>query len=443
MSSSTQTHHLLWQKEGIAVDTVVQQFLAGDDVVNDRHLFVYDIEASKAHTAGLQRIGILSADEYAKIDAELQVLAEDFCTGIFVLDERFEDCHSAIEARLQERLGESGKRIHTGRSRNDQVLVAQRLYLRASLQKAAALCLDNAAALLRRAAQYQHAPMPGYTHLQRAVPSSVGLWLAGIAEGFIEDAALLVSTSSWLNRSPLGTAAGYGVNLPLDRTGVADALGFAGLQQNPVAAQNSRGKIELMALSALGGALLDVRRIAWDLSLFTTAEYGFVSLPTALTTGSSIMPNKRNPDAVELLRAAYGTVQGAMVEVSSVLSLPSGYQRDLQATKGPVLRAVEHAVRALVVLLRVIEGMRFDEEAMRRAISPDMYATDWAVELAASGMPFRDAYRHVADDLGALTARDPESSLQARVSFGACAQLGLDALQVRLDEIRQSLSAPL
>jgi argininosuccinate lyase len=426
---------LIWEKDGIAVDDRIQRFLAGDDVVVDRALFLCDVRASKAHAAGLARIGVLTAAEAQAIDAGLDDLAAAFARGEFVLDERFEDGHSAIEAYLTERLGDAGKKVHTGRSRNDQVLVALRLFVKEALARVHAEVKDAAAALLDRAEAEAATPMPGYTHLQRAVPSSVGLWLAGFAEALIDDASYVASTSRWIDACPLGTAAGYGVNLPLDRQGVSDALGFGRLLVNPVYAQNSRGKLELGALMALLQPLLDVRRFAWDLSLYTTAEFAFVKLPAAYTTGSSIMPNKKNPDVVELLRAATAPVLGAMAEVESVISLPSGYHRDLQATKGPVLRALAHGIEALSLVPALVRRMDFDRARMAAAITPDLYATDAAVELAVAGLPFRDAYRKVADGLNELAARKPEGSLAARVSPGATGKPMLDVLRARLAEV--------
>jgi argininosuccinate lyase len=422
----------IWDKDGAAVDARIQRFLAGDDVVLDRALFLHDVRASRAHVHGLGRIGVLGADEAVALDAALDDLAAAFGRGEFVLDDRFEDGHSAIEAYLTERLGDAGKKVHTGRSRNDQVLVALRLLVRDALDRIHAEIKDAAAAFLDRAAADALTPMPGYTHLQRAVPSSVGLWLAGFAEALIDDAAFVSAARHLLDACPLGTAAGYGVNLPLDRQGVSDELGFGRVLLNPVYAQNSRGKLELGALMALLQPLLDVRRFAWDLSLYTTAEYAFVKLPAQYVTGSSIMPNKKNPDVVELLRAAAAPVMGAMAEIESVLSLPSGYQRDLQATKGPVLRALAHGIEALALLPALVRTMELDRPRMAAAITPDLYATDVAVELTAQGVPFRTAYRQVADSLGSLAARQPEDSLAARTSPGATANLMLDVLRERL-----------
>ncbi|MSP58764.1 MAG: argininosuccinate lyase [Myxococcales bacterium] len=434
---------LLWDKGGSGAATVderIQRFLAGDDVLLDRALFLHDLRASRAHVAGLARIGLLDEQERAALSASLAALADEYRAGTFVLDARYEDGHSAIEVYLTAKLGEVGKKVHTGRSRNDQVLVAQRLFLRDALDGIAAHCRDAANALLDRAEADALTPMPGYTHLQRAVPSSVGLWLAGFCEAFLDDADLARSTRSWIDRSPLGTAAGYGVNLPLDRAGVARDLGFAAVQLNPLYAQNSRGKFELQALMALAQALLDVRRLAWDLSLYTSAEFAFVRLPDRYTTGSSIMPQKRNPDVVELLRASYAVVEGAMAEVQSVLGLPSGYHRDLQATKAPVLRAVERGLCALVLLPDLVRSLEFDRPRMRAAITPDLFATDRAVDLARAGVPFRDAYRQVAHELASLTMASPEESLRARVSPGAPGDLRLDELRARLTALDAALT---
>ncbi len=426
---------LIWQKGDSSVDEQIMAFCAGDDVVLDRQLFAYDVRASVAHVRGLGRIGVLSDEEAeALVDGLGEVLAE-FESGEFVLDERFEDGHSAIEARLIEKLGETGKKVHTGRSRNDQVLVATRLFLKDQLGSLQEICASIADAALQRAEPTMLHPMPGYTHLQRAVPSSVGMWFAAFAEAFVDDAALAKSTADWIDANPLGTAAGYGVNLPLDREGTTDELGFGRMQVNPIYAQNSRGKFELAALGAFGQALLDVRRLAWDLSLFTTAEFDFVHLPDEYTTGSSIMPNKRNPDVVELLRAAYSTVAGARAELESVLALPSGYHRDLQNTKPALLRGVSHALRALSLIPSLLIRMEFDVERTTEAVSDDMYATDVAVELTGEGVPFRDAYRRAAEDVTLREGRTPDASLRARTSPGASGAPLLSEIRRRLDAV--------
>ena len=427
---------LLWQKDGIATDPRIMRFLAGDDVVLDREFFLHDIAASKVHVEGLARIGVLSAEEAASLVRELDALAADFGAARFVLDERYEDGHSAIESRLIERLGDTGRKVHTGRSRNDQILVATRLWLKAKLGALVESCRAIAKACLDRA-ERESIPLPGYTHLQRAVVSSTSLWFAGFAEAFIDDAIRARDTLAWIDANPLGTAAGYGVNLPLDRDHATLALGFARLQVNPVCAQLSRGKFEIGALEALGAAVLDLRRLAWDLSLFTTTEFGFVKLPAEYTTGSSIMPNKRNPDVVELMRATYASVAAARNEIEHLLSLPSGYQRDLQLSKGAIFHGFGRGLAALELLPDLLARFEWDAERMRAAIAPSMYATDAAVEAAVRGVPFREAYRTAANAAAqAGEGRTPEASLAARVSPGASGNLRLDALRVRLAALR-------
>ena len=426
---------LLWQKPGVKVDARIQRFLAGEDVLLDREFFLFDIEASRAHAEGLQQIGILDDSELAGLKRELAQLADDFRAGRFVLDEAFEDGHSAIEARLIERLGDAGRKIHTGRSRNDQILVATRLWLKDRLACVASLCRESAEVALARADAERTLPLPGYTHLQRAVVSSAGMWWAAWAEGFIDDAARANDTLAWVDANPLGSAAGYGVNLPLAREHTTQALGFGRMQVSAAYAQLSRGKFEMAAIDALGSALLDLRRLAWDLSLFTSAEFGFVALPAEYTTGSSIMPNKRNPDVIELMRASYASAAAARTEVEQLLSLPSGYHRDLQFSKGAIFHAFGRGLGALELLPDLLRNLEWKPDAMRAALDPSMYATDQAVDLARQGLPFRDAYKQAADP-ASWAQGDPEASLAARVSPGAAADLRLDELRRRLETLR-------
>lgn len=427
--------NLLWQKKSTAVDEDVMAFLAGQDVVLDRSLFEFDIQASRAHALGLARIGLLKAEEAEAIAQQLDALLDAWLAGSFVLDERFEDGHSAIEAWLSETLGELGLRIHAGRSRNDQVAVAIRLYLKSALSELASMCAEIAQVCLARAESEAMVVMPGHTHLQQAMPSSLGLWWAGHAESFIDNVALALAIRDWLDASPLGAASGFGVNIALDRAGVAEALGFDRWVINPQAAQNARGKVELRALDALSAATGDLRRLCWDLSLYASAEFGYVSVPEAFCTGSSIMPNKHNPDGVELLRSLHATVLGAKAELEAVLSLPSGYQRDLQDTKPPLIRAFARPMAGLALVPMLLQGLSWHIDAMEAAVSAQMHATDVANEAVARGVSFREAYRMVADDLAALDARSAQESLQARVSPGACGDLRLATLTERLGHL--------
>ena len=425
---------LIWKKlgKGESADPAIMAFLAGEDVELDRELLLFDIEASAAHVRGLQQIEILSAIEAGKLLDGLESIANDIITGARELDSRYEDGHSAIESWLTEMLGDIGGKIHTGRSRNDQVAVALRLYMKDRLKHLQTTCTQIAAVLLNRIENESDLPMAGYTHLQSAMPSSVGLWLAGHAEAFIDNAELAALTFKWLDACPLGTASGFGVNLNLPRQAVAEDLGFARLVVNPQYAQNSRGKIELQALSVLSACTLDLRRLAWDLSLFTTHEFGFVKLPAQYCTGSSIMPNKNNPDTVELLRAVHGVVQGAQTELASVLSLPSGYQRDLQATKPPLLRAFTKGLQALDLLPDLLATFQWQTERMRDSINSEMLATDRALDMARDGIPFRDAYKTASAETETISDEGIAQSLASRVSPGGCGQLETGLLEHRL-----------
>ena len=287
---------------------------------------------------------------------------------------------------------------------------------------------------LARAEAEQRLPMPGYTHLQRAVVSSAGMWWAAWAEAFVDNAVRARDTLAWVDANPLGSAAGYGINLPLDREHTTAVLGFGRMQLAATYAQLSRGKFELAAIDALASAVLDLRRLAWDLSLFTSAEFGFVALPSQYTTGSSIMPNKRNPDVIELMRATYASIAAGRTEIEQLLSLPSGYHRDLQYSKGAIFHAFGRGLGALALLPDLMRNLQWRPERMRAALDPSIYATDLAVDLARQGMPFRDAYREAANP-ERWSEGNPEASLAARVSPGSGASLALDELQRRLDAL--------
>jgi len=429
---------LIWKKDGKgdSADPAIMAFLAGEDVELDRQLLLFDLDASAAHVRGLEQIDILSAGEAGKLLDGLRSISQDIQAGKRALDNRFEDGHSAIESWLTEMLGELGGKIHTGRSRNDQVAVALRLFMKDRLKQLQSICVQIAQVLLGRIETEADLPMAGYTHLQSAMPSSAGLWMAGHAEAFIDNAELAALTCHWLDASPLGTASGFGVNLKLPRQAVAKDLGFARLVVNPQYAQNSRGKIELQALSVLSACTMDLRRLAWDMSLFTTHEFGFIKLPAQYCTGSSIMPNKNNPDTVELLRAVHGVIQGAQTELASVLSLPSGYQRDLQATKPPLLRAFNKGLQALALLPGLLASFEWQTERMLKSINAEMLATDRALDMARDGIPFREAYRTAAAQGADISAEAIAKSLANRVSPGGCGQLETALLQSRLKALK-------
>ncbi len=432
----------LWDKGGTS-DAAVLAYTSRDDFKLDQALLKYDLRASIAHVRGLARIGALDSGDRDRIVEALREIEKEEQDGRFVLGPEVEDGHTAIELALVARLGDTGKRVHLGRSRNDQVLTALRLYLKDTLSRLVARSAQSARALLELAKKGERVVLPGYTHLQRAVPQTLGHWAAGFAEGMIESGFAIADARDRSDRSPLGAAAGYGVNLPLDREGVAHELGFEEIDINPLWSQTSRGLLEIVALSAVFHASALVRRLAWDLSLFTTAEFGFVKLPDELTTGSSIMPNKRNPDVVELMRGSASIVQGALTELMSLVSLPSGYHRDLQLMKAPLMRALSEADATLSLVPKLVSELRFDEKKMAAAVTEDTLATDQAVDLARGGMPFRDAYKRIA--ASGLSGDAPagaraEASIAARVSFGSSGNLALDRIAARLARLEELLS---
>lgn len=421
---------VLWSPESATMSEEVMAYLAGDDVKLDQALFLYDIQGTWAHLVGLAEIDIITQDDLKQFSSALKALELAFVEGTFKLDARFEDGHSAIEFYLTEQLGDLGKKAHTGRSRNDQVLTCSRLFIKDQLSLLKKQVVEVIEVLLPMAEHHKDTLMPGYTHIQRAMPTTVAVWLLGLAESLLDDSEHINHLTKLLNSSPLGTAAGFGVPLPLARELSAETMGFTRVQINPVAAQNSRGKYELMTLHALSYLMSDVRRFAWDLSLFMSSEFNFLSLESSHTTGSSIMPNKNNPDVVELMRAGLAVVEGAIAQVQSLLSLPSGYQRDLQLSKEPLIKGMEMTRKTFALLPGLLKAIKFNQETMKNAITPEMMATDQALQKVKQGQSFREAYLDSKqDDELVITA---EQSIQDRVSLGGAANLGLDLLRERL-----------
>lgn len=388
----------LWDK-GSNVNSDMLKFTVGDDPDWDMLLLPYDILASAAQAEMLVKIGIMSSAELDSVIAALKecwLLAEQ---GSFAIPIELEDCHTALETFLVSKVGEAGKRIHTGRSRNDQVLVAMRLYLRDSLISLADDVCTLSAQLVNRAKSETHQIMPGYTHMQLAMPSSIGMWLHAFGDSYLEVAKWGIKVMESLNANPLGAASGFGVPLPLDRIYTQKLLGFDRTQLNPIEVQNSRGRYELRVLNWILEVARITEKLAWDLVLYTTHEFGFVALPKELTTGSSIMPQKRNPDLLELLRAKSARLRGNLSELDWVVGkLPSNYHRDLQLSKKPVMSAVEELKSMLLVLKIAVSEMSFNRNRLEAACTDEVYATYDAYRLVNDGMPFRDAYRQAAQN---------------------------------------------
>jgi argininosuccinate lyase len=385
----------LWQKKTEA-DPDVEAFTTGDDPVLDLRLVRYDCAASAAHARMLARIGVLTEDEARRLTEELDAVARLADEGRFEIPREMEDCHTAIENRLTEKLGELGKKIHTARSRNDQVLAALRLYALDECGRIRAAAGGLTAALGDLSRRSGTVRIPGYTHTRKAMPSSIGLWADGYAEAVGEDVRLLEFVRGRLDQSPLGTGAGYGVPLDVDRAFTAKEAGFSAVQENPIAVQLSRGKFESTLLHALGQFMLDANRMASDLIFFSMPDAGFVRLPEAFCTGSSIMPQKKNPDVLELVRARYHGILAGQIQVqTTTANLISGYHRDLQLTKKPVMEALDSARASLDILAKVVTGVEVDEAACARALSEEVFATERVYELVKQGVPFREAYRRV------------------------------------------------
>ena len=423
----------IWNQSSKDNDSAIDYFLSSEDIVLDQELFLYDIQASIAHAHELQAINILTKSETKKIIASLKKLANLFQTKKFKLTPKYEDCHSAIEQYLIKELGSVGKKIHTGRSRNDQVMVAMRLYARAKLDEIQSINLKIVQSLLDKAEKHSSDPMPGYTHLQRAMPSSWGLWFGAFAESFLDNIDLLNNAQSWMNINPLGTAAGYGVNLPIKRDISTKELSFKMKQLNSLYVQNSIGKFELELIGALKQPMLDVRKFSWDMSMFLTQEFNLLTIPSKYLTGSSIMPNKSNPDVIEIMRANYSVIAGHYSELENLISLPSGYHRDLQLTKRSLIHSFHCASKTLELVPNLIKSIRVDVKRSAEFIDQDMMMTDRAYDLVQSGMPFREAYINVKSNKD--SASTSKTSLRKNSSHGSPYNLDLKVLKSRLKKL--------
>ncbi len=423
----------LWDK-GYAIDAEIEAFTVGEDHLLDRDLVRVDVLGSAAHATMLAEVGLLTQDELEGLKGGLRDVLKAFEAGTFTITRDQEDVHTAVEAFLTEKLGDLGKKLHTGRSRNDQVLLDLRLHGKLRLQVLATRLVALVRAVAAFAKAHEFVPMPGRTHMQVAMPSSLGLWAGAIAEAVLDDLDLVRAAHRLADQSPLGSGAAYGSALPLDRARTAELLGFDRVQNNVLYCANSRGKAELAALQACIHVMLDLARAAQDLMIGSMPEFGYFLIPKELCTGSSMMPNKRNPCGCELVRAKAAAVLGHETALAAILrGLPSGYNRDFQETKGPFFRGLEATLGSASVMRLTFEKLEIDEAALRRGFLPEIFATDRALELVGEGQPFRDAYRHVGTHMEELEARDPVQNLKAKTLQGAAGNLGLDTLGERAD----------
>lgn len=389
----------LWNKGTEATDAV-EQFTVGNDRILDMELAKYDVQGSKAHIRMLLSIGLLTREEFDSLDAGLDRIAASIENGTFRLEDDVEDIHSQVELNLTRELGQTGKKIHAGRSRNDQVLVDVKLFLRDELKTLRSETLELFDALQALSERYREVLLPGYTHGQVAMPSSFGLWFGGHAEALVNDMYMLGAAYRVVNRNPLGSAAGYGNSFPLDREMTTRLLGFDSMDYNSVAAQLSRGKSERCVASAIGSLALTLNKFASDCCLFMCPNFAFISFPDNLTTGSSIMPHKKNPDVWEMVRGKCNRILSCENEISILCSnLPSGYHRDSQLLKDILFPALELTHSCLRMTRYMLEHIRINDKILDNPIYSYLFTVEEVNLRTLAGTPFREAYRQVGEEV--------------------------------------------
>ncbi len=437
----------LWQK-GYQLNEQVEHFEAAQNSLLDARLIRHDVWGSLAHIAMLTKIGVLTESEHQALQDTLRNVLELEAEHAFTITLEDEDVHTCVENYLAANAGAAGKKIHMARSRNDQVLLDLRLYSKEQLHNVAVKLCRLCSALLELADAHTAIPMPGYTHMQRAMLSSVGLWAASFAEALLDDEQLLSAAYKLNDQSPLGSAAGYGVPIAIDRQFCADLLGFSRVQHNVIYVQNSRGKIEAAIVQVLAQIMLDLSKLAQDILLFSTVEYGFFQIPQELCTGSSIMPQKRNLGVMELVRARTQTMLALQQQILGIVSgLPSGYNMDYQETKRPFMEALDLVQESLEICTLVVSKLEVNSERLTAACTFELFAADRAYDLAAvAKLPFRDAYRIVGAEVTAQLDRHlplPVESqeqlagrLAARSHLGGAGNLGLAQVQKQLEDAK-------
>ncbi|WP_406684898.1 argininosuccinate lyase [Seonamhaeicola sp. MEBiC1930] len=422
----------LWDK-GISIDNKIEQFTVGNDREIDIHIAKYDVIASKAHAKMLHSIGILSAEELEKLLGGLDKLASQIEEGTFVIDEQFEDVHSKIEFELTKSLGEVGKKIHTARSRNDQVLVACHLYYKENLQLIQSKTKALFDTLLDLAETYKDKLLPGYTHLQVAMPSSFGLWFSAYAELMIDDVYLLNAALKTVDQNPLGSAAGYGSSFPIDRELTTKEMEFSTLKYNVVAAQMGRGKNERTISAALGSLANTLSRFAMDVCLYMSQNFGFVTFPDELTTGSSIMPHKKNPDVFELIRGKSNKIQALQSEMVLITNnLPSGYHRDFQLLKENMIAAFEELKDILDIFNYAIQQVIVKDIDLNDDKYKYLFTVDNINTLVVEGQSFREAYQKIGGQVQDGTYV-PDTSKQ-HTHVGSIHNLSLDKIKAKFPD---------
>lgn len=434
MSQKKPIKRKLWYKnKTVSIDPLVEEYNAGDDIVYDQQLIPYDVLGSRAYGRMLQKHGILTKDELAKLEKGLAEIMSLYKKGNFILHLEDEDCHTKIENYLVEHYGDVGKKIHTARSRNDQILVTMRLFMKDRLSALRVKALKLASDLVTAAKKYEFMPMPGFTHMQKAMPTTVGTFYAAFAESLLDDIRILTSISDILvDQNPLGSGAGYGSPFSFDRDWLSKELGMKKTQNNVIYCHNSRGKIEGMVVEACVQIMLSLNKLASDLMFYTTQEVRFFTIPDNVATGSSIMPQKKNLDVAELVRGRTATVIACKNELDmNILNKISGYHRDGQEIKRPLFLALRYTEMSLTVMAVVINSLKPNEKELLDDMSPELFAAHRAFELVKKGMSFRDAYVEIGANLSKIKIdkNDIVRMLKESRHQGGTGNLGLSKLE--------------
>ena len=431
----------LWSKQNTSTSSQVETFTVGRDKEFDVLLAEYDVLGSLAHTQMLESVGLLSKEDRDLIHQELNNILTVIRAGNFVIEKDIEDVHSQVEYMLTQRIGEAGKKIHSGRSRNDQVAVDIKLYLRAQVLQLKDETRQLFDLLIQLSEQYKDKLLPGYTHLQIAMPSSFGLWFGAYAESLIDDLELLAAAYHVVNKNPLGSGAGYGSSFPLDREMTTRLLGFASPNYNSVYAQMSRGKTEKIVATGLASIAATLSRLAMDCCLYINQNFGFISFPSELTTGSSIMPHKKNPDVFELIRAKCNRIQATPNELPLLISnLPSGYHRDLQLTKEILFPAIEEGKACLQMTRLMLSNIQIKDNILDDGKYKYLFSVEAVNELVNKGVPFREAYRQVGDQIEKGQFHfDPRQGLH-HTHVGSIGNLSNDKIAAEMAKVLQKFS---
>lgn len=423
----------LWQKDKAALASV-EQFTVGKDREMDAYLAPFDVQGSLAHIAMLESIGLLEKEDLSVLQKELKNIYREILDGNFKLEEGVEDIHSQVELLLTRRLGESGKKIHSGRSRNDQVLVDLKLFLRSELESIVTETKLLFDLLQQQSEKYKTHLLPGYTHLQIAMPSSFGLWFGAYAESLVDDLTMLHGAYKVVNKNPLGSAAGYGSSFPLNRTMTTELLGFESLSYNVVYAQMGRGKTEKLVAFALAGIAATLSKMAMDACLFMNQNFGFISFPDELTTGSSIMPHKKNPDVWELIRSHTNKLQALPNEIAMMtVNLPSGYHRDLQLLKENLFPAFTTLRNCLQMSRLMLENIRIKEDILKDEKYQYLFSVEVVNRLVLEGTPFREAYKKVGHDIENGTFK-PDTDIQ-HTHEGSIGNLCTEEIKAQMEAV--------